>query len=65
MTKIIWTNCADEMPPDDANYLIIFREHATGLFAKNNGAHMQLARIKDIYEWTPYATEKWDHLNSQ
>ena len=61
--QITWTNCAEKMPPDDANYLIIFREVASGLFDKNNGAHMNLARMKYLYDWTPYTPEKWKELN--
>ena len=63
MTEITWTNCAEKMPPYDANYLIIFREVASGLFDKNNGAHMNLARMKYLYDWTPYTPEKWKELN--
>lgn len=61
--KITWTNCADKMPPDDPNYLIIFSEIDSGLFDKNNGAHMNLCRTKHLYAWTEFTKEKWEALN--
>ena len=60
---ITWTKCADEMPPDDKNFKLIFREIASGRFEENDGFHMNLTRMKYLFEWTPYTPEAWEELN--
>ena len=56
---IPWIKCSELMPTNDENYLIIFREIQSGLFDKNNGAHMNLTRMKYLYEWIPYDEATW------
>lgn len=60
---ITWTKCSERMPPDDENFKIIFREIASGRFEENDGFHMNLTRMKYLFEWTPYTEEAWKELN--
>ena len=60
--EIIWTNCADEMPPDGC---VICRSYVS------NGAikyHKVLGELFNLttenWQWTPYTPEKWKELNN-
>ena len=62
---ITWTKCSERMPPDDKNFKIIFREIASGRFEENDGFHMNLTRMKYLFEWAPYTEEAWAELNGK
>ena len=63
MTEITWTNCADEMPPDDRTRVIIkiydgyIVDHASW-FTK-----YRRTLVADLARWAPYTPEKWRELN--
>lgn len=63
MTEITWTNCAEQMPPEDKTRVIIkvydgyiidhgewFRRYKSTLIAESAS-------------WTLYTPEKWKELN--
>lgn len=65
MPEITWTNCAEQMPPDDGTRIIL----------KINGKiyqaiSMDLWNKRDLYGlkaravyWTEFTEEKWKELN--
>lgn len=60
MEIITWTNCAEQMPPDDAEIIV----HAFGCHTRHLGADLQVWKLYDHIYWTPYTKEKWEDLNN-
>lgn len=61
--KITWTNCAEQMPPDDRCESII---KLPGGYYKS--INRDIWNEKHLYGtglifWTPYTPEKWNELN--
>ncbi len=67
--QIKWTNCADEMPPDDKTKII-------AIFIPNGGHMINHGYIlnnvlkiinctsqKHQWKWAPFTPEKWEYLN--
>ena len=71
MTKIIWTNCAEQMPPPTSKiiYYSLAGEYVISyaityiftllLFYKLFGDSINEA------QWTIYTSEKWEELNNE
>jgi hypothetical protein len=66
--QITWTNCADEMPPDDETTIIC--TYGGGMIDKMHAmifhAAVNLSRKMNgetYIGWTPYTEEKWKELN--
>ncbi len=66
MTKITWTNCVEQMPPDDENFKLIYKGFKDPITEGNTGSDFNLLGreycIKFGLEWTPYTEEKWEAL---
>lgn len=60
--KITWINCADAMPPDDGNLVIV--KDLDGLVCKEGYiVNAWKDRFDETAKWTPYTPEKWKELN--
>lgn len=63
--EIIWTNCAEEMPPEKQKTIFRRVDKNKFLFTKNVvDDHSLIHYLKDIklIQWTPYTDEKWNEL---
>lgn len=65
--QITWTNCADEMPPDDDTLVIIrwgvLEQHR---IEPGSDSH-KLLEEKEVFNnryWTLYTSEKWEKLKN-
>jgi hypothetical protein len=63
MTEIIWTNCADEMPPNDEIRVIMWIYDGCFVYAGNWFTKYERTLIADQAKWTLYTDEKWEELN--
>ncbi len=63
--NITWTNCADEMPPDDETEIIIRHvEDKEPILTPANEVFYDIDTLyKECWEWTEFTPEKWKHLN--
>ena len=63
--EITWTNCADEMPPDDETEIIIRHvEDKELILTPANEVFYDIDTLyKDVWEWTEFTEEKWEELN--
>lgn len=63
MTKITWTNCAEQMPPDES---VVIVDH-NGKFNIHRGVELwaQVVVYGDPhnYKYTEFTPEKWKELN--
>jgi len=65
MPNITWTNCADEMPPDDDREILIrkvgcvdsIQTPANEIYYDINDEELHR------WEWAPYTPEAWEELN--
>lgn len=66
-TKITWTNCADEMPPDDANKVISVVGDSKPYAVSGSLVRSEYLRWKNVsyvpVTWTEFTEEKWEGLN--
>lgn len=62
MTKITWTNCADKMPPDDFNEIIV---SACGYYTIHDGKDLKYWISTDHVKWTEFTPEKWKELKNE
>lgn len=60
MSEITWTNCADEMPPDDELLPIILYD--MGNLSVINAAWLHCIN-KPNAKWCEHTPEKWKELN--
>lgn len=71
--NITWTNCADEMPPDDDREILVKRVghyHANSANtdqliltpANEIGFDIDMSNL-DYWQWTEFTPEKWEKLN--
>lgn len=56
--QINWTNCADEMPPDDAEIIV----SACGYFTIHEGSDLKRWLSTDHVKWTEYTPEKMEMM---
>ena len=60
--QITWTNCAEQMPPDDKD--VICKSYVTDgsiKYTKVVGALFKLTT--ENWQWTEFTKEKWEALN--
>lgn len=58
--EITWTNCADEMPPDD---YVICRSYVTNGTIKYHKIRGELFNPNSgNWQWTKFTQEKWEEL---
>jgi len=65
--EITWTNCADEMPPDDDTYVIAIvgdskPDSVAGSLVRSEYLKWHHWSMVSVI-WTPYTPEKWKGLN--
>ena len=62
--EITWTNCADEMPPDDNTEIIIRHiEDKEPILTPANEVFYDIDTLyKECWEWTEFTEEKWEEL---
>ena len=62
--EITWTNCADEMPPDDNTEIIIRHiEDKEPILTPANEVFYDIDTLyKECWEWTEFTEEKWESL---
>lgn len=61
--NITWTNCAEQMPPEDKTRVIVATH---GNYIIDHGtwfAYYKRTLIKDRAKWTEFTKEKWEELN--
>lgn len=61
--QITWTNCAEQMPPDDETEIIL---RCYGILTHTNGMtalRVHLNPYAGYTKWTEYTEEKWEYLN--
>ncbi len=65
MTKIIWMNCADEMPPDDESEVIIRNiENKDQILTPADEIYYDIDEKELLsWQWTPYTPEQWEELS--
>ena len=63
--EITWTNCADEMPPDDNTEIIIRHiEDKEPILTPANEVFYDIDTLyKECWEWIEFTPEKWEKLN--
>jgi len=62
--EINWTNCAEQMPPDDEMIVIVNHSNEYKLHrAMELWAQITIYGDHTTYTWTPYLKEKWEYLN--
>ena len=64
MTEITWTNCAEQMPPDDV--VVIVKSWTGHLIRLTNYSLRSSTSIygAENYWWTNFTKENWDELNN-
>lgn len=61
--QITWTNCAEQMPPDEQTKIIINDGNNYYIF---EGYMIHIGWMKAVainHKWTEYTPEKWKELN--
>jgi len=61
--QIIWTNCAEQMPPDDESFIIEINGTLFWAGAIGNRLKEMIDHYKDSARWTEFTEEKWEELN--
>lgn len=66
-SEITWTNCDDEMPPDDATKVISAVGDSKPYAVSGSLVRAEYLRWKNVsyvtVTWTEYTPEKWEELN--
>ena len=64
--NINWTDCADEMPPDDETEIIVRHvEDKELILTPVNEVFYDIDTLyKDVWEWTEFTEEKWEELKN-
>ena len=64
--EITWTNCADEMPPDDATRVISAVGDSKPYAVSGSLVRAEYLRWKNVsyvpVTWTEFTPEKWEEL---
>lgn len=67
--QIAWTNCAEQIPPDDEQVKSIVSPPYGQRCYIGNGCLLNsiVNRVANPngYMWTPYTPEKWRYLNNE
>jgi len=62
--QITWTNCAEQMPPDDGDFGLILRDSVGTSRTTGSYVHYDYGVVIDLdAEWTEFTKEKWEELN--
>ena len=65
--EITWTNCDDEMPPDDATRVISAVGDSKHYAVSGSLVRAEYLRWKNVsyvpVTWTEFTPEKWGYLN--
>jgi len=64
--EITWTNCAEQMPPDDETEILIrpINDNSELILSPAIEVFYDIDAVyKDMWEWTEFTKEKWEELN--